>query len=146
MTTSTSLSWDIDRLTVTKSDGGKVSVASREVITLDFSAAYPVPESARSLGDFLDEFEALPDVAPHLRQARQEVAEALTKQSGTRLSHLRLAKGLSQGELAELIGTSQSAVSMLERRLQKPGEDTLRNLARVLDVDFNTLMDALSNE
>ena len=144
--TSTSLAWAPDGLTATRSDGGKVRIANREVITLDFSAVHPLPDCARSLSDFLDEFEELPDVSPHVVAARKEVADSLARDGRTRLSYLRLSKGLSQVELARRMKTSQSAISMLERRLQKPNEETIRGLAAALEVDFNSLMDALAGE
>jgi predicted transcriptional regulator len=45
----------------------------------------------------------------------------------------RLAKGLSQRELAELVGTTQSAIARLERGGRPPRIDTLLNIADALD-------------
>lgn len=48
----------------------------------------------------------------------------------------RLDKGLTQAELAELMGTTQSAVSRLESGEFNPRVETLSKLAAVLDVEF----------
>jgi predicted transcriptional regulator len=48
----------------------------------------------------------------------------------------RLAKGLSQRELAELVGTTQSAIARLERGGRPPRIDTLLNIAEALDCDL----------
>jgi transcriptional regulator with XRE-family HTH domain len=61
------------------------------------------------------------------------------------IATLRLAKGLSQSQLAAAIGTSQSMLSLIECRRQRPGEDTIRALARELSISFDQLMDALAN-
>jgi transcriptional regulator with XRE-family HTH domain len=61
------------------------------------------------------------------------------------LRTLRLSKGLSQKELSTKLGTSQAAVSEYESRQRKPAEDMIRSLSESLEVDFNTLMEALAN-
>jgi transcriptional regulator with XRE-family HTH domain len=43
---------------------------------------------------------------------------------------------LSQRELAELCGTTQSAIARLERGSRPPRIDTLRRIANVLDCDL----------
>lgn len=48
----------------------------------------------------------------------------------------RLAKGLSQRELAELVGTTQSAIARLERGGRPPRIDTLLNIADALDCEL----------
>ena len=44
--------------------------------------------------------------------------------------------GLSQRELAELVGTTQSAIARLERGGRPPRIDTLLNIAEALDCDL----------
>jgi len=44
--------------------------------------------------------------------------------------------GLSQRELAELVGTTQSAIARLERGGRPPRIDTLLNIADALDCDL----------
>lgn len=123
------------------------ATASVTKIVDNVSAPRPaLPEGSMRLEDFLDTFEARPDIAPHLPAARRELADYFEQQSDRpTLRRLRLKKGLSQKELALLLGTSQAAISDYENRTRKPNEDTIRNLAQSLEVDFNTLMDALAN-
>lgn len=52
------------------------------------------------------------------------------------LRSLRDARNLTQGELAELIGTKQSVISRLERDPIRVGMPTFLDIARVLDVGF----------
>lgn len=105
----------------------------------------PMPPGAVELGDFLSEFLKRPEIAEHVPAARTQMAENVrTRRGGDTLKSLRLAAGLSQIQFAEALGTSQSHVSRLEARAEKPGEDMLRRLAVVLAVNFDTLMDALA--
>ena len=48
----------------------------------------------------------------------------------------RQARGLSQRELAELVGTTQSAIARLERGGRPPRIDTLLRIADALDCDL----------
>src|SRR5688572_27610558 len=48
----------------------------------------------------------------------------------------RVARGLSQKELAELCGTTQSAIARLERGERPPRIDTLLRLADALDCEL----------
>ena len=51
-------------------------------------------------------------------------------------SERRQARGLSQRELAELVGTTQSAIARLERGGRPPRIDTLLRIADALDCDL----------
>jgi len=50
--------------------------------------------------------------------------------------HLRKEKGLSQKELAELIGTRQSAISRLENEDYNPSVELLAKIARAFDKEL----------
>lgn len=132
-----------------RADGGRVScVSSRSnsVVRLDRSQERRVPDGAQLLDAFLDGFEARPDIAEHLPQARRELGSSFAQNGAPiTLRTLRLQKGLSQSQLAKALGTSQAAVSEYESRRRKPHEDQIRGLASALMVDFNTLMEALAN-
>lgn len=134
---------------VIRPHGGRVAgICSHgsSVIRLDRSQERPVPAGAELLDTFLDRFEARPDVAAELPAARKEMAAELEAAgSPVTLKILRQRQGLSQTELATIIGTSQAAVSEYENRQRKPAEDMIRALADALQVDFNTLMQALAN-
>ncbi|MFN2627129.1 MAG: helix-turn-helix domain-containing protein [Gaiellaceae bacterium] len=53
-----------------------------------------------------------------------------------RVAERRLEKGLSQRELAELVGTTQSAIARLERGGRPPRIDTLLSIAEALHCDL----------
>ena len=54
-----------------------------------------------------------------------------------KVSEQRLARKLSQRELAELCGTTQSAIARLERGGRPPRIDTLLRIAEALDCDLH---------
>lgn len=119
--------------------------AGSNVVTVNFGSPTSLPAVVADVFDFLDEFDQSPAVSDFLPDARREVGAALEAVEGLTLRTLRMRKGLSQQDLAAAIGTSQAAVSSIENRNRKPGEDNLRALASVLEIDFNTLMEALDN-
>ena len=53
-----------------------------------------------------------------------------------KVSEQRNARGMSQRELAELVGTTQSAIARLERGGRPPRIDTLLRIADALDCDL----------
>jgi len=53
-----------------------------------------------------------------------------------KVAERRTAMGLSQRELAELVGTTQSAIARLERGGRPPRIDTLLRIADALDCDL----------
>jgi predicted transcriptional regulator len=57
-------------------------------------------------------------------------------QIADRVAERRVEKGLSQRELAELCGTTQSAIARLERGGRPPRIDTLLRLAEALECDL----------
>ena len=129
-------------------DGDRYAIirnSESNVISVDFAAPQKLPAGTADLLSFLDEFEADPVIQDRLPAARVSVGEFFNSMEGVTLRSLRLGRGLSQKQLSEVIGSSQAAVSEMENRTRKPGEETIRQLARALDVDFNTLMEALAN-
>jgi transcriptional regulator with XRE-family HTH domain len=54
----------------------------------------------------------------------------------------RIMKGLTQVELAEQVGISQSAISEIESGDLRPGTTVLVRLADVLDLDLDALVRA----
>ena len=53
-----------------------------------------------------------------------------------KVAERRIAQGLSQRELAERVGTTQSAIARLERGGRPPRIDTLLNIADALDCEL----------
>jgi transcriptional regulator with XRE-family HTH domain len=62
--------------------------------------------------------------------------EAFYAQLGAAIAEQRVARGLSQKELAALCGTSQPAIARLESGAQAPRVDTLRRIAHALDCEL----------
>jgi predicted transcriptional regulator len=54
-----------------------------------------------------------------------------------RVAERRVERNLSQRELAELVGTTQSAIARLERGGRPPRIDTLLRIADALDCDLH---------
>lgn len=74
---------------------------------------------------------------------RQKAREAITPEGGYLFAQIaddvadrRSARGLSQRELAELTGTTQSAIARLERGGRPPRIDTLLRIAEALDCEL----------
>lgn len=61
----------------------------------------------------------------------------------TGLAWLRIRKGYSQGELAQLLGTHQGVVSNWERGTKTPRVSNLRKLAKVFDMTIAELLDVI---
>lgn len=58
----------------------------------------------------------------------------------TVLKQLRLAKGLTQGELAEALGVRRSRLSMYELGQREPDFETLETIADYFNVDIDYLI------
>jgi ribosome-binding protein aMBF1 (putative translation factor) len=75
-----------------------------------------------------------------LERLRQRIAHAedgwLFAQIAEQVADRRRARGLSQAQLAELCGTTQSAIARLEAGGRPPRIDTLLRLARALECEL----------
>ena len=89
--------------------------------------------------------------APHPQEGRHSknrgytpaMPRQLSKQrprQGARLAELRKAAGLSQTELARLVGESQQNIAFWEQSEKPPRSDVLLNLAKVLGVSVEKLL------
>ena len=63
-----------------------------------------------------------------------------------RLETLRIQKGLTQEELAKLINISQPSYNAYERGKNKPSKNTQIQLAKVLKVSVDELMNGTQNQ
>jgi transcriptional regulator with XRE-family HTH domain len=61
---------------------------------------------------------------------------ALFREIANQVTEQRLAWDLSQAELAELCGTTQSAIARVERGSRPPRIDTLARIANALDCEL----------
>jgi transcriptional regulator with XRE-family HTH domain len=62
------------------------------------------------------------------------------KEIGLSVKALRRAKGMTQAQLAELIGRTTDAVSQIERGVNMPSLDTLMSLGEGLSVPVDALL------
>lgn len=63
--------------------------------------------------------------------------EVLASRLAADVARIRLARQLSQAELARLCGTTQSAIARLERGSRPPRLDTLARIAEALDCSLD---------
>lgn len=125
-----------------RSDYPIVPTFRRRVSLVEFDSA---PEGFVSLSSFLrDNFKD--SDRPALSKIRQTKADHRFKLDGCLTpAYLRMKKGWSQTKLAKKLETSQSAVARLEAGLEKPSFDKLIKLQAVLDVQYDQLIEAISN-
>jgi ribosome-binding protein aMBF1 (putative translation factor) len=81
-----------------------------------------------------------PHRTPPLGRIRERLAHAeggwLFAQIAGQVGDRRRARGLSQADLASLVGTTQSAIARLESGGRPPRIDTLLRIAGALDCDL----------
>ena len=80
---------------------------------------------------------------PAIERLRDRAAQALTPKEGYLFAQIaddvatrRAEQGLSQRQLAERTGTTQSAIARLERGGRPPRIDTLLRIAEALECDL----------
>jgi ribosome-binding protein aMBF1 (putative translation factor) len=81
-----------------------------------------------------------------LEQARLWVAEKLHGEDGDTIRTFRLRKGWSQARLATELSTSQPHIARIERGTENLPIETCRRLCLALDIDMNTLDQALRRQ
>ena len=61
---------------------------------------------------------------------------------GGRIKQIRLARGISQNQLAKIAGISQAGLSAIESTTKSPSVDTLGRIAEALDIPLARLLDS----
>ena len=87
---------------------------------------------------------ALPDV-PETRPYHRPMARRLSKPrppQGARLAELRKAAGLTQTELAQLLGEPQPNIAFWEQSKKPPRSDVLPKMAKILGASVEQLLGA----
>lgn len=82
-----------------------------------------------------------PEIRPYTAAVPKKLDRKRPAQ-GARLVALRQAAGLSQAELARLVGTTQQSVAYWETSDRPPGSDYLPKLAKALGVRVEVLLGA----
>lgn len=114
-----------------------------EITAID-PIARPLPAGFLDINTFLSQFDEDVEFNKTMPEARKWVQETYYSREPNSLRSLRLSKGLSQVQLATMIGTQQSRLSRIENGKEEPGLTTLKKLAQALDVDLNTIGNAIS--
>lgn len=104
------------------------------------------PPKHSSISQLVAEWEQDAGGRAALEEGRQWVAGAFYGEDGDTVRTLRLRKGWSQAHLAEVLGTSQPHVARIERGTENLTIETCRKLARALEIDLNTLDQALKRQ
>lgn len=94
-----------------------------------------------------EQWEADPEFAKELSRAREWFAtEVKQADGGITLRSLRLSKGLSQAQLAAVIGMQQPNIARIEKGRDGLALETMRKLCTALSVDMNTIDVAVRNQ
>lgn len=106
----------------------------------------PAPAGHMALDDLVRNWSRDESRRKAIEDARRWAADSLASEAGETIRTLRLRRGLSQARLAEMIGTSQPHIARIERGTENVTIDTCRRLAAALEVDMNTLDQALRRQ
>lgn len=114
------------------------------IITVDMAAPLIVDsDNGQSISSLIAERERDSRKAAALARARKKIASLLDNVSNS-IASLRLSKGLSQQQLADLMGVKQPYIARVER-----GEDvkmsTITNLATALGEPAEVVFKAMQN-
>ena len=69
------------------------------------------------------------------RQDSEFVAESLAFEAGYQIARLRLLRGMTQAELADIVGTRQPSIARLENGSSMPSLSFLERIAEALDAE-----------
>lgn len=135
MRTSASSAW-VTRNRTPSSDKRRPAVRFARA---DFKSFDGVPQGFSRFSEILNQENFAPD-PDLLAKARKQLVD---KRQLKGLAGLRLAKGLSQKDLAEMIGTSQPRLSTWEGGSEKPGFESIKRLRDALRVTADEILEAL---
>lgn len=102
-----------------------------------------LPESVEKASEALKEFEADPEFAALMQEARRELSETFRKEGVSELAVCRLARGLSQAELANRLSIAQPKISLLENGGQIPNVVFAKRWATALGISTDDLAEAV---
>lgn len=118
-----------------------------EIIKIDYSRPVVIPKKGITMAALSEEWEADQEFAKELSKAREWLASEVSKaDGGVTLRSLRLCKGLSQIQLACMMGMQQPNIARLEKGRDGLALETMRKLSSALGVDMNTIDIAVRNQ
>lgn len=65
----------------------------------------------------------------------------LSKRLGLRIKELRIAKNLKQCDMADLLDMERSNLTRIESGKQRPSDENLEKIAKILDIELYELFD-----
>lgn len=123
--------------------GGTATQVAVQACTIFNFVSYqppsPAPRDSVSIEDFVSRWERDPTRRHALAQGRRRLAAVSPLEDDFSIRALRLRAGMSQAQVAVHLGTSQPHIARIESGTLLPNLETLRKLARVFDVDLNTI-------
>jgi ribosome-binding protein aMBF1 (putative translation factor) len=128
--------------------GAATSRTRCQVFAFEAYTAPPpkAPVKHSSISQLAAEWEQDAECRAVLEEGRQWLADTFYGEDGDTVRTLRLRKGWSQARLAEALATSQPHVARIERGTENLTIETCRKLSRALDIDLNTLDQALKRQ
>lgn len=105
-----------------------------------------VPVKHKAVSQLVSEWEKDDKRRAAIEDARRWAADTFHSEDGDTVRTLRLRRGWSQVRLAEELGTSQSHIARIERGTENLAIETCRKLAHALEIDLNTLDQALKRQ
>lgn len=132
-----------DESTETISDDADFELFIFDQFTAPLASA---PEKHTDIDDLVDKWEIDDKRRVALEEARSWIADTFHSQDGDTVRTMRLRKGWSQSQLASELGTSQPHIYRIERGTENLAIDTCRRLCKALEIDMNTLEQALSHQ
>ena len=127
----------------------KTTTSQNDCILISMVPVLPqtkVPPKHSSIGDLVTRWEQDNERRTRLEEARQWFADTFHAGEKDTIRTMRLRKGMSQAQLAEKIGTSQSHIARIERGTENVHIETCRRLCEALQIDMNTLDHALRQQ
>ena len=129
-------------------DTGTGSRSRAKIYNIDLYASpkETVPANHSKITNLVEKWEKDLNRKAELEEARRWVADTFYDKDGNTVRNMRLHKGWSQTRLAQELGTSQSHVARIEKGTENVVIETCRKLCLALEVDMNTLNQALLNQ
>lgn len=131
----------------TDGDLGRTGSAPAKVLTFSIPAiSTDLARKHTAFDALMDHLENDPENSEDLAAASRWVAEKFYADEGETLRTARLKRGLSQKQLAALLGTSQPHVANLEKGTTDPLFSTVTKLCEALSIDINSVQSMLEKQ
>lgn len=124
-----------------------VATSTGQIVIREFGPARPLPlANTAALASLVQEFEAEPEMAGHLVEARRSLATEMYTDEPETFSALRLGVGLSQAQLAVRANTTQPYIARIEGGQLDPSTDMISRIAKALDLPEDKTFRAIRNQ